>query len=131
MTKKTPPSRMEREVEEILAKAKPLPVNLNDRRRQKQRTARVETVNATISRSGGSWRFKLRLLPPLVVAFLLGVLALMVGGWSPLLAQIAGLGAVAMLWLPGVLALSRPGGGPSGWKRPEWRSGMERTRNRQ
>ena len=95
-----PKSRLDREIEEILAKKAQEPINLNQRRKEKQRQER-RTQWSELGRS--IWQSIT--LNPLILALMSALIAMLIGDSSRLLALVFGTIAVGALWVPGLRRL--------------------------
>lgn len=95
-----PKSRLDREIEEILAKKAREPINLNQRRKEKQRQER-RTQWSELGRS--IWQSIT--LNPLILALMSALIAMLIGDSSRLLALVFCTIAVGALWAPGLRRL--------------------------
>jgi len=100
-------SRLEREIEEILAKAErehplPPPTPIDSRRRERASKNPKPSIGlSSVTDSLGRWMAT----APLVVAFAAAFLALLLRNVSPLLATLAATGAVVALFWPVVASM--------------------------
>ena len=97
-----PKSRLDRELDEILAKKSKEPIAFRTHPRVQQH--RAKTPNW---KNQGSQVWHRLVSIPLALAFALVFAAMLVHGVSPLLALILNTGAVAAIWVPGIGGLTR------------------------
>lgn len=100
-----PKSRLDRELDEILAKKAKEPIDLNQRRKERA----VASSPDWVGRLRTYWR-KI-VAAPMVFALATAILAVVVNNASHFLAVILCIGSVAILWLPGILHTLRPDSG--------------------
>lgn len=92
-----PKSRLDREIDEILAKKAQEPINLNQRRKEKQRQERRSQWSELAS---SVWTTLLS--NPMILALMSALIAMLIGDSSRLLALVFCTIAVAALWVPGL-----------------------------
>lgn len=100
-----PKSRLDREIDEILEKKSKEPIKFQSHSRvQKQR--KPTSPSAVREQAPGAWDMMKRM--PIAMAYLFVFAAMLADGFSPLLALLLCTAAVASLWVPGILRLTRP-----------------------
>lgn len=110
-----PKSRLDRELDEILAKKAKEPIAFHTHPRvQQHKASQPNWRNQVVD----IWR-RLAAMP-IALAFALVFIAMLVHGVSPLLALLLNTGAVVAIWLPGIRGLTR-GSAPANPDVKYWR----------
>lgn len=104
MMAKSPKSRLDREIDEILEKKSKEPIPFRPRSQSHDR--HVSNTSRIQQQAKRGWQWLSRM--PLALAYALVLLAMLVRDASPLLALILSTAAVVAIWLPGIRRLFRP-----------------------
>ncbi len=103
MMAEQPKSRLDRELDEILAKKSKEPIAFRSHQKVKQQRSGLTDWQL---QAKSAWKRIAAI--PLLLAFMLVIVAMLVHGFSPLLALVLSTGAVAAILVPAIRGVIRP-----------------------